>query len=143
MSASYRNALVAIVGVGLLCSSLIVVVDWLRNLSVANNPARIFARYRHELGEYVEKVAAGKFKEKDGQFPIPAFLIDHGARYVEKEGDCVVITFSFLPTDEVPELWYCPKGFLKLPEGLGERRSKTVFKLVELAPQWAECRWNQ
>jgi hypothetical protein len=109
-----------------------------------NNPKRIFRRYEPELRGYAHRLEAGEVYSEEGRgYAIPPFLIDHGARYTTKEGDCFVISFGFMPTDAVPELWYCPKGFDPLPEALADRKRHSYFQFVQLAPDWAECHWDQ
>jgi hypothetical protein len=124
------------------CSGLTLYL--LHDLRMRNKPARIFSSYHAELRQYIQQLESDDVHSEEGQaYPIPPFLIDHGARYVRKEGDCFVIIFSFMPTDAVPELWYSPQGFEPLPQGLVDRKGRLYFRFQQLAPEWGECFWDQ
>ena len=129
-----------VIGIGLAVS----VAGWLLwNAQIDNNPARIYSRYSSQLDEYAARLQDGKVAQgADGEYALPQFLIDCGARHARREGDCFVISFSFMPTDPVPELWFAPSGFDPLPSGLTDRKSRAYFKFVPLGGKWAECDWD-
>ncbi len=118
---------------------------WLRHLRMQDNPAAVYRYYRPELHRYAERLQAGEVHSVAGRgYGIPQFLIDHGARYVVKEGDCFVVVFGFMPTDAVPELWFSPRGFDPLPPDLEAlKRGKGYFRWEPLSPQWGACYWDQ
>jgi hypothetical protein len=115
-----------------------------QDLKTFPQPGQLFREREKELREYVSRINAEKvdFDDKQG-YAIPQFLIDAGARYVKKKDGCIVISFGFLPTDAVPELWYCQVGFDPIPKGLVERKQMTFFQWEQLAPDWGFCKWDQ
>lgn len=114
------------------------------NLRTDDHPARTYWRYSSRLAQYAERLQAGRVAiDSNGEYAIPQFLIDRGARHVFREGTCYVITFGFLPTDAVPELWFSPSGFDPLPKAIDERRHRAYFQFSRLNREWAECYWDQ
>lgn len=108
------------------------------------NPARVYRRYSSELAAYAERLRAGRVAhDASGEYAMPRFLIERGATHARREGNCLVITFGFMPTDAVPELWYSPTGFDPLPGGIAERKRRAYFNFVPLSSNWAECDWDQ
>lgn len=79
---------------------------------------RTLKRNQEAIETYIGSINAGRIPLREGQRGY--FLLDvlarGGATYVQKDGDCVVITFEFMPTDAVPELIYSPRGSAGLPK---------------------------
>lgn len=129
-------------------------LHWLQHQRMQNNPAAIYRHYGPELHRYAERLQAGEVGSVEGRRPArtsegpeyacPQFLIDHGARFVVKKGDCFIVIFGFMPADPVPELWFSPNGFDPLPPDLEAlKRGKGFFQFEELSPQWGACYWDQ
>ena len=118
---------------------------WMDQLRMQNNPVRIFQRYQSELQVYVHQImdGSGAQTEQIRRYAVPQFLASHGARYVSTQGDCIVISFGFMPTDPVPELWYNPKGFDPFPPELEKLTRGSYFHWEQLAPDWGACYWDQ
>jgi hypothetical protein len=72
-------------------------------------------------------------------YGIPQYLIDKGARYCTKHGDCFCVRFGFIADSAVPELWYSPSGFDPMPAELAHMNRNGVYKWIPLASQWAAC----
>jgi hypothetical protein len=134
--------LAAVVAIGACCG---LPLYWLRQPRMQDNPAVLYRHYEPELQRYAERLQADEARSVEGrEFGLPQFLIDHGARYVVKNGDCFVVIFGFMPTDSVPELWFSPNGFDPLPPGLEElKRTSGYFRWEQLSPQWGACHWDQ
>ena len=107
------------------------------------DPVRIFREHEVELRDYVRRINAGQVQENDRGYALPQFLIDDGAKEIKKKDGCIVIVFNFLPTDAVPELLYCERGFNPLPAELAERKKLAFFRWELLAPDWGFCKWGQ
>jgi hypothetical protein len=118
---------------------------WLQHQWMQDNPAAVCRHYESELHRYAERLQAGEVRSVEGRgYAIPQLLIDHGARYVVKQGDCFVVSFRFMPTDAVPELWFSPNSFDPLPPDLEAlKQSKGYFRWEQLSPQWGACHWDQ
>jgi hypothetical protein len=118
---------------------------WLMHQRMQDNPAAVYRCYKAELHRYAERLQAGEVRYVEGRgYGIPQFLIDHGARYVVKKGDCYVVIFGFMPTDAVPELWFSPNGFDPLPLDLETlKHGKGYFHWEQLSSQWGACLWDQ
>lgn len=115
----------------------------LLNLWSDDNPRLVYWRYGTALDGYVSRLQAGRVAQNsDGQYAIPQFLIDRGARHIARDGNCFVITFGFMTTDAVPELWFSPSGFDPLPAGIAERKRHGYFQFRRLSAHWAECDWD-
>jgi hypothetical protein len=135
--------LVAVVGLAVLVS------NGFHDLRMQDDPVLIYQYYEEDLQRYADRLEGGKVKSEPiwdhgiRGYYMPQFLISHGARYAFKEGDCFVISFSFMPTDAVPELWYSPNGFEPLPQGLQDRQRRyNYFKWQQLSPKWGACYWD-
>ena len=130
-----------IVGAVLVVAS---VASWaIRDARADRDPARVYSRYSSELAAYAERLQTGRVpRDSNGEYAMPQFLIDRGATHVRREGECFVITFGFMPSDAVPELWFSPTGFDPLPKELAERKHHPYFRFVQLSDEWAECDWD-
>ena len=109
-------------------------------------PVRILKRNRSRIEEYVESVEAGRvpLRESNQGYSVPDLLRGKGARYVEKDGDCVLITFSFLLTDPIPQLIYSPRGETGLPSMYKDNgRGLSFFEITKLDDNWFYCEWDQ
>jgi hypothetical protein len=107
------------------------------------DPVQIFREREAVLRKYVRQIDDGQIKQVEScGYPIPQSLIDAGVKAVTTQDGCVVITFWFLPTDAVPELWYSPRGFDPLPKGLEERKRENYFESEQLTPDWFFCKWD-
>ncbi len=129
-----------VVGIGLAVPLYGLYCWWMQD-----NPEMVYRRHQHELNLYVEQLAAGTApKRPNGGYAVPPFLVDHGVRRVVLADDCVEIVFSFMPTNEVPMLWYSPRGFDPLPPRLEElKRTCHYFRWQELSANWGACYWDQ
>jgi hypothetical protein len=130
-----------ILGAALVAGSIVSCAAW--DVRADRDPARVYRRYSSELHAYVARIQAGSVaRDPRGEYAMPQFLIDRGATHARREGDCIVITFGFLPADAVPELWFSPTGFDPPPEGIAQRKHHPYFKFDVLSPAWAECDWD-
>lgn len=114
---------------------------WLRG----NTPAEVLSKNEKEIRQYIADVQLGKFpKRADGRgFPVLNVLANNGARYVERNGDCIVITFGFMPTDPVPQLWYSPSGFSPVPLPIQHLKARhKLFVWHQLQSDWGYCEWD-
>jgi hypothetical protein len=136
-------ALLAAAAVGGCCGLL--PLYWLHHQRMQDDPALVYRYYERELHGYAQRLEAGEvYSDPNRGYAIPPFLIDHGARYVVREGGCFVVVFGFLPPAAVPELWYSPQGFDPLPPGLEEvKRKSGYFRWESLSPHWGACHWDQ
>jgi len=109
-----------------------------------DDPSRVFLKNEKSIRNYVARVQADKIPVgADGGVLLLDVLAAHGATSVRKKGPCVVITFAFMPTDAVPELWYSPAGFEPLPDSLGALRAQSrSFKLTRIRDDWAYVEWD-
>jgi hypothetical protein len=110
-----------------------------------DHPIPVFRKHEAELREYAESVRTGKVESSTegwGGYPMPQWLVDEGAKHTDLRDGCVVITFFFMPTDAIPELWYSPAGFDPMPKALQERKQKPFFRWEQLAPDWGVCWWD-
>lgn len=117
--------------------------SWLGQWRAYDDPSRVYARYNAEVVAYAHLWQSGKLTANaQGEYALTRFLWDCGARHASQEGGCLVISFGFLPTDPVPELWFSPSGFDSLPAGISDRKKRAYFKFALLSPTWAECDWD-
>src|SRR5689334_158978 len=73
---------------------------------------RCFEKHEAAIRTYVGNILNGRIAaDGKGEYPVLDKLGECDAYRVRKVDECVVITFRFMPTDAVPELWYSPKGF--------------------------------
>jgi hypothetical protein len=109
-----------------------------------DDPAAVYRHYEPDFHRFAERLQAGEIRGIEGRgYAMPQFLIDHGAQYVVKKGDCFVVIFSFMPTDAVPELWFSPSGFDPLPPDLESRKQGNgYFHWEQLSSQWGACHWD-
>jgi|SRR6185437_12010995 len=108
-------------------------------------PAEVLSRNEKEIRQYIANIQLGKIPKKvDGRgFLVLKVLGDNGVRYVEQNGNCIVITFGFMPTDSVPQLWYSPSGFSPLPAPIQELKTRhKVFEWHRLQNDWGYCEWD-
>jgi hypothetical protein len=117
--------------------------SWLGQWRAYGDPSRVYARHNAQLVEYTRHWQTGELKpDARGEYAMPRFLADCGATHARQEGDCLVVTFGFLPTDAVPELWFSPSGFDTPPAGIADRKKCAYFRFALLSPTWAECDWD-
>jgi hypothetical protein len=118
---------------------------WLKHQWMQDNPPSVYRYYQAELDRYAQRLQTGAVRYVEGRgYGIPQFLIDHGARYVVKKGDCYVVIFGFMPTDAVPELWFSPDGFDPIPAELASvKNGKGYFHWKQLSAHWGACHWDQ
>jgi hypothetical protein len=110
-----------------------------------NTPAEVFAKNESEIRQYVANLRAGKIpRSPDGRgFLVLKVLGDNGVTRVEQNANCTVITFGFMPTDAVPQLWYSPTGFSPLPVPLHDLKGQSkVFTWRQLKDDWGFCEWD-
>lgn len=113
---------------------------WLNDQRMYDRPELIYPRYESRLKDYGRRLSAGEVNyEETRKYGIPQYLINHGARYCTKHGDCFCVTFGFIADSAVPELWYSPSGFDPLPAELAHINRNGVHVWIPLAPQWAAC----
>ena len=107
-------------------------------------PTEVFERNEADIRLYVSNIQAGKIPERasGNGYAILQVLADHDATYVQKDGNCVVITFAFMPTDAVPQLWYSPGGFDPLPQPFAALTTHKYFKWQRIRNDWAYCEWD-
>ena len=78
---------------------------FLNHLRMQDSPELLYPYYESRLQDYGQRLSARKVNyEETRKYGIPQYLIDHGARYCTKHGDCFCITFGFIVDDAVPEL---------------------------------------
>lgn len=137
----YRAIIViglAVLGTMFLCCGML--SYWLFHQSMNDKPELLYVHYEVELQEYASRLESGDERFVEGRgYGLPKYLIDHGARYCTKHGDCFCIEFGFMGDEDVPELWYSPRGFDPLPRELADANSKGVHKWTPLSPSWAAC----
>jgi hypothetical protein len=110
-----------------------------------STPPEVLAKHEQEIRQYIANVRLGKIpKSADGRgFLVLRVLGDNGATHVEQQGNCVVVTFGFMPTDSVPQLWYSPAGFSPLPPEIQELKTRhKFFKWHQLQGDWSYCEWD-
>lgn len=136
--------------VGLLVLTVVFAVGFLairwtqRTLSVPY-PIRVLKRHQGDILTYFASIKAGRIPEREAGngYYLLDVLADSGATYVQQQGDCMVITFEFMPTDAVPQLVHCPHGVEPLPAYAVERKAACgFFEWTLIEPNWAYCRWN-
>jgi hypothetical protein len=129
------------IGIGGCCT---LPLYWLQHLRMQDDPARVYRYYERELRRYAERLEAGEvYSEPNRGYTIPQFLVNHGATYVVKKGECFIVRFEVMATDPVPELWYSSKGFEPLPEGLKQLKHENhYFRWEQLSPNWGACYWD-
>jgi hypothetical protein len=116
-----------------------------RYLLNSNDPTRILLRNQQRIEDYVDSIYAGRvpLRDPNNGYQIPGFLLEKGVSYVRNEEGCVVITFSFMPTDPVPELIYSPAGIDGLPARFKSDPSKlSFFELKHITDRWFYCEWD-
>lgn len=110
-----------------------------------STPAEIFAENEKEIRQYVGNIQSGKIpKSPDGRgFLVLKVLGDAGVTRVDQNANCVVVTFGFMPTDAVPQLWYSPTGFSPVPTAVKELKTRAkYFKWRQLRDDWGYCEWD-
>ena len=98
-----------------------------------STPPEVFADNEKEIRTYIANLQLGKIPNSpDGRgFLVLKVLGDNGATHVDQEGGYVVITFGFMPTDAVSQLWYSPSGFAPLPQPIQDLKTRTqVFPVA-------------
>jgi hypothetical protein len=108
-------------------------------------PPEVFSMHETEIRQYIANVQLGKIpRSADGQgFLVLQVLDDNGATHVEQKGNCVVVTFGFMPTDVVPQLWYSPVGFSPMPAPIQELKAQhKFFRWHQLQNDWGYCEWD-
>src|SRR5206468_6615327 len=133
----FASALIAAIPIVLLLLSV------LRHV-LFPTPVEVFEKDEAEIRTYVSNLQAGKIPRRSGDngYAILHVLADHDATYVKREGNCVVITFAFMPTDAVPQLWYSADGFDSLPEPFAKLKSHKFFKWHRIRKDWGYCEWD-
>jgi len=106
--------------------------------SMESNPSRIYSRHASELDQYAEVIDLA-ITENNHQiiYPIPDCIKRNGLRSVRKIENIYVFEFSFFVDDPVPQLWCCPAGFEKMPEGVKVLSQDTSRKWQVLGSKWA------
>ena len=114
---------------------------WFNHQRMQDRPELLHPYYKARLQDYGHRLKAGEVVSVEGRgYGIPQYLIDHGARYCTKHGDCYCISFGFIADSAIPELWYSPRGFEPMPEELARmNRGWPRHRWIPLAPQWAAC----
>ncbi len=105
-----------------------------------------FKRNQAEFNAYVQRIRDGKVGSVDSEYAIPRFMINHDVKCVAKSDDCIVMNFWFMPTDEVPELIYSPRGLAGVPDVYrngGPKGGKWAYwKFVPIDDKWFYCEWD-
>jgi hypothetical protein len=110
------------------------------HLRMNDKPELLYDHYESRLQDYGRRLEAGEVNSIEGRgYGIPQYLIDHGARYCTKHGNCYCISFGFIADSAVPQLWYCPTGFDPMPTELAHINRNGVRRWIPLARQWAAC----
>jgi len=113
---------------------------WLHHQRLQDKPELLYAEYEEELQDYARRLTAGDVVSVEGcGFGLPQYLIDHGARYCTKHGNCFCVSFGYIADSAVPELWYSPDGFDPMPAELAHMNRNGVYEWMPLAPKWAAC----
>ena len=113
---------------------------FVNHLRMQDRPELLYPYYESRLHDYGRRLSAGDVNyEETRKYGIPQYLIDHGARYCTRHGECFCISFGCFADSAVPELWYSSGGFDPLPEELACLNRNGVYKWIPLAPQWAAC----
>ncbi|VTR96244.1 unnamed protein product [Gemmata massiliana] len=114
---------------------------FVNHLRMQDRPELLYPYYESRLQDYGRRLSAGAVNyEETRKYGIPQYLIDHGARYCTKHGDCFCVSFGSFFDTPTPELWYSPSGFDPMPEELAQmNRGWPRHQWIPLAPQWAAC----
>ena len=105
-----------------------------------------FRHHRAMFDEYVGAVLAGKVASGSSGLAVTQVMLDNGLESVGRKDGCVVLTFSFMPTDAVPELIYSARGLAGVPEmyksGKTEGQKLPYWKFVSIDEHWFYCEWD-
>jgi hypothetical protein len=141
--------LAAVIFISALVAPITFIIYGVMILRLRDNPTRVYQHYSRELEQYVSRLQSGQVAcdsqgpYATGDYAIPQFLIGAGARHVRKQGDCFVITFEYMMTDSVPQLWFSPSGCEPLPTALEEiKEQRKTFQWRQLSSKWGECYWD-
>ena len=112
----------------------------LNHLRMHDKPEYLYGYYESRLQDYGRRLEVGDVNSVEGRgYGIPQYLIDHGARYCTKHGDCFCVSFGSFLDNPTPQLWYSPRGFDPMPAELTRSFRNPVHQWIPLAPQWAAC----
>ena len=115
---------------------------WINESRMQDRPELLYFAHEKELADYAQRLDSDQVQFVEGRgFGIPPYLIDYGARYCTKHGDCFCISFGFMADSSVPELWYSPEGLKPPPPPLANKLKEGVRRWQILAPKWAACYW--
>ena len=135
-----REARLALPVVAVLLGCCGLPLYWLNHQRMQDKPEALYPYYESRLQDYGRRLAAGDVNyEEARKYGIPQYLIDHGARYCTKHGDCFCVSFGAFLDNPTPELWYSPNGFDPMPAELAHMNRNGVRQWIPLAPQWAAC----
>lgn len=117
-------------------------LGWLQHQRMHERPELIYPHYSQELDAYGRRLEVGDVLYVEGRgYAIPQFLIDKGAKWIVRQGDCYVVVFNSFLDNPTPELWYCPGGFDPMPAAAGKVATDPKARWQQLAPRWA-ARYN-
>jgi hypothetical protein len=109
-------------------------------------PVRALKRNRSRIDRYLESLQAGRVpKRSDGRgYYVLDVLLDHEASTVQVSEGCVIITFSAMPSDPVPELIFSPRGKNGLPlrYQLGDGGQVRFLEFRPIDELWYYCLWD-
>jgi hypothetical protein len=125
--------IVASIGQGLCLLPL----NLLKHQRMKDRPELVYRCYEHELQEYGRRLQIGDVRYVEGRgYGLPQYLIDHGARYCVKKGNCFCVFFGFILDDPIPELWFSPSGFDPMPPEIAEDCRTQQGQWETLSSQW-------
>jgi hypothetical protein len=108
-------------------------------------------RNQTAFNAYVQRVIDGKVIRTGAgttnpSYGMPQFMLNNDVKQVEKQGDCIIITFWFMPTDCVPQFIFSPRGLDGVPEEYksgGPKGAKWPYwKFVPVDKNWYYCEWD-
>ena len=75
----------------------------LNHVRMQDKPEALYWHYESRLEDYAGRLEAGEVIYVEGRgYGIPQYLIDHGARYCTRHGDCFCVSFGFIADSAVP-----------------------------------------
>src|SRR5437868_6512761 len=98
-----RVVVVALPVVAILLGCCGLPMHLLNHQRMQDAPELLYPYYESRLHDYGRRLEAGEVIFVEGRgYGIPQYLIDHGARYCTKHGDCFCVSFGFIADSTVP-----------------------------------------